>query len=84
MVHADLEIEHDEDRRLQPVGKTKAWAPNSKDFGRVLREQQHVLGVAVRRVGARERTSHCWVRVGMPVEGPARWTSKMTAGISAK
>src|SRR5215467_813709 len=29
-------------------------------------------------------TSHCWVRVGMPVEGPARWMFMMTAGISAK
>src|SRR5688500_1886455 len=28
--------------------------------------------------------SHCCVRGGMPVEGPARWMSKMTAGISAK
>ena len=28
--------------------------------------------------------SHCCVRVGMPVEGPARCTSKITAGISAK
>src|SRR5262249_51591539 len=26
----------------------------------------------------------CWVRVGMPVEGPARCTFMMTAGISAK
>src|SRR6202007_389157 len=28
--------------------------------------------------------SHCWVRVGMPVEGPARCTFMMTAGISAQ
>ena len=28
--------------------------------------------------------SDCWVRVGMPVEGPPRWMSKITAGISAK
>src|SRR3954452_5474285 len=28
--------------------------------------------------------SHCWVRVGMPVEGPARWMFMITAGISAK
>src|ERR1700721_2413877 len=28
--------------------------------------------------------SHCWVRVGIPVEGPARCTFMMTAGISAK
>jgi hypothetical protein len=28
--------------------------------------------------------SHCCVRVGMPVEGPARCTLNRTAGISAK
>src|SRR5213083_562497 len=28
--------------------------------------------------------SDCWVRVGMPVEGPPRCTSKITAGTSAK
>src|ERR1700754_2867329 len=28
--------------------------------------------------------SHCWVRVGMPVDGPARWMFMITAGISAK
>ncbi len=27
---------------------------------------------------------YCCVRVGMPVEGPARWISNSTAGISAK
>ena len=30
-----------------------------------------------------ERMSPCAVRVGRPVEGPTRWTSKMTAGTSA-
>src|SRR5258708_38843898 len=28
--------------------------------------------------------SHCWVRVGMPVDGPARCTFMITAGTSAK
>src|ERR1700754_1447179 len=28
--------------------------------------------------------SHCWVRVGMPVDGPARWMFMITAGISAE
>src|SRR4051794_2378450 len=28
--------------------------------------------------------SDCWVRVGMPVDGPPRCTSTITAGISAK
>ena len=31
-----------------------------------------------------ERTSPCEVRVGRPVEGPTRCTSKITAGTSAK
>ena len=30
-----------------------------------------------------ESTSPCEVRVGRPVDGPTRWTSKITAGISA-
>ena len=51
---------------------------------RVLGEEQHVLGVAVRGVGARRCTSDCCVRVGMPVEGPPRCTSMMVTGISAK
>src|ERR1700709_2927020 len=28
--------------------------------------------------------SHCWVRVGIPVDGPARCPFMITAGISAK
>ena len=34
--------------------------------------------------GVLKITSDCWVRVGMPVDGPPRCTSKITAGISAK
>jgi hypothetical protein len=30
-----------------------------------------------------ERMSPCIVRVGRPVDGPTRWTSTITAGISA-
>ena len=63
--------------------RSKAGAPNLEGLGRVFGEQQHVLGVAVRGIGAGAE-SHCWVRVGMPVEGPARCTSNITAGISAK
>src|SRR4029079_19091897 len=33
---------------------------------------------------AHDRRSDCCVRVGIPVEGPARCTSTITAGISAK
>src|SRR5215212_3177221 len=28
--------------------------------------------------------SHCWVRVGIPVEGPARWMFMNTLGLSAE
>ena len=33
---------------------------------------------------AADRISPCWVRVGMPVDGPARWISNSTSGISVK
>ena len=29
------------------------------------------------------KKSPCWVRVGMPVDGPVRWMSNSTAGTSA-
>jgi len=71
MVHADVEIHHHEHRRLQAVGEVEGVRAELERFRRVFRQQQHMLGV-------------CWVRVGMPVEGPARWTLNSTAGISAK
>ena len=52
MVHADVEIEHDEDRRLQPVGEIEGLRAEFESLGRILGEQQHVLGVAVRGIGA--------------------------------
>ena len=52
MVHADIEVEHDEDRRLQPVGEVEGGGGELERLGRVLGKQQHVLGVAVRGVGA--------------------------------
>ena len=64
--------------------RSKASAAELEALGRVLGEQQRVLGVAVRRRRRPSRMSDCWVRVGMPVEGPPRCTSKITAGISAK
>src|SRR6266850_2353510 len=54
MVHADVEVEHDEYRRLQPVGEVEGLGAELKGFSGILREHQHVLGVAVRRVGAGE------------------------------
>ncbi len=52
MVHADVEIDHDEDRRLQPVGEIERLRAEFERLRRVLGKQQHVLGVAVRGVGA--------------------------------
>ena len=54
IVHADLEIEHDEHRRLQPVGEIERLGAELERLGRVLRQQQNVLGVAVRGIGAVE------------------------------
>ena len=39
---------------LQPVGEIERLRRNLERLGRVLREQQYVLGVAVRRVGGAE------------------------------
>ena len=52
VVHADVEIEHDEDRRLQPVGEVERVGGHGEGLVRVLGEDQHVLGVAVRGIGA--------------------------------
>jgi hypothetical protein len=52
MVHADIEVEHDEDRRLQPVGEVEGEGAELERFGRILGEQQHVFGVAMGSVGA--------------------------------
>ena len=53
VLHADVEVEHDEDRRLQPVGEVERQRAEFEAFARVLGQQQHVLRVAVRRVRAR-------------------------------
>ena len=39
MVHADVEIEHDEDRRLQPVGEIEGLRAEVEGFRRILGEQ---------------------------------------------
>ncbi len=52
VVHADVEVEHDEDRGLQPVGEIERLRRHFEGLGGILGEQQHVLGVAVRGVGA--------------------------------
>ncbi len=52
MVHADIEIEHQEDHGLQPLGEIEGGRRELESFRRVFWKQQHVLGVAVRGIGA--------------------------------
>ncbi len=52
LVHADIQIGHEEYRRLQPVSEVEAFRRELEALVRVLGEEQHVLGVAVRGVGA--------------------------------
>ena len=47
IVHADVEIHHDKDRRLQPIGEIQRFRGKGEAFARILGEQQYVLGVAV-------------------------------------
>jgi len=49
-------------------------------FGR-RRKEQDMLGITWLR-NAVDNMSPCEVRVGRPVDGPTRWMSQMTAGIS--
>jgi hypothetical protein len=52
LVHADVQVGHHEHRRLQAVGQVQRGGGVLEAFVRVFRKQQHVLGVAVRGVGA--------------------------------
>ena len=52
VVHADVEIEHHEDHGLQPLGEIERLRGEFEGFGRVFRKQQHMLGVAMRGIGA--------------------------------
>ena len=52
MVHADIEIEHDEDGGLQAVGEIEGLCGEFEGFGRVFRKQHHMLGVAMGSIGA--------------------------------
>jgi hypothetical protein len=51
LVHADVQVGHHEHRRLQPVGQVQRGGGEFEALGRVLRQQHHVPGVAVRSVG---------------------------------
>ena len=59
--------------------RSKAGRAEVEALVRVFRQQHDLLGVAMAGIGA-PSTSDCWVRVGMPVLGPARWTSKIDRG----
>src|SRR5215813_14279859 len=50
VIHADVEVEHHEDRGLQAVGKIESLGTEFEALSRILREEQNVLGVAVRGV----------------------------------
>ena len=52
LVHADIKVEHDEDRGLQAVSEIERIGAEGETLVRVLGEQQHVLGVAVGGIGA--------------------------------
>src|SRR5438477_139172 len=54
LVHADVEVEHDEDGGLQAVGEVEGEGAELEALGRILGEQQRVLGVAVTGVGGQE------------------------------
>ncbi len=54
VVHADVEIGQHEDRRLEALGEIERRHGEVEALGGVRREEQDVLGVAVRRVGARQ------------------------------
>ena len=68
LVHADLEVEQHEHRRLQPVGEIEGLRRELEGLAGILRKQHHVLGVAVGRIGAVEH-------VGLLVAGrhAGRW-----------
>ncbi len=70
VVHADVEIGHHEDGRLQPFGEIEGIAREVEALLGIARKQAHVLGVAVRGVrGLRGcRTAACaWA---------CRWTAR--------
>ena len=57
VIHADIEVEHQEDRGLQPVGEIEGLRGEIERLVRVLGKQQDVLGVAVRGIGAGDQVA---------------------------
>ena len=52
IVHADVEVGHDEDGGLEALGEIESDGCEFEALGRVGRKQQNMFGVAVRGVGA--------------------------------
>ena len=47
-IHANVEIKHDEDRRLQLVRQVEGERAKIEGFARAIRQQEHMFGVAMR------------------------------------
>ena len=54
VVHPEVEVAHHDDGGLDTLGEVERGRRELERLGRVLREEEHVLGVAVRCVCARE------------------------------
>ena len=54
LIHADIEIGHHKDWRLQPISKIQGRRGMLETLMRIFGKQQDVFGVAMRRVGAGE------------------------------
>ena len=57
VIHADVEIEHDENRRLQSIGEVEGLGSEIKGLGGIFGKQQHVLRVAMRCISARDEVA---------------------------
>ena len=54
VIHADVEVRQNHDRCLQALGEIECLDGGRETLVRIRREQQHVLGVAVRGICTRE------------------------------
>ena len=52
MVHPDIEVEHHEDRGLQAIRQVEGIRREVESLGRVLRKEEDMLSIAMRRVRA--------------------------------
>src|SRR5439155_23447037 len=51
-LHPDIEIRQYKDRRLEAISEIERVGRHRETLARILREQEHVLGVAMRRIRA--------------------------------